>query len=81
MIVGLAAAGTMLLGGDTSQTGRPQKPRHHESRRPLAAAPLELIALGHERDADGLTVRGVLRNPSSGSEISHLTAVVLLFDR
>ena len=44
------------------------------------AAPLELVALGHERDADGLIVRGVLRNPSSGSEVDALTAVVLLFN-
>jgi hypothetical protein len=46
-----------------------------------AAAPLELMALGHERDADGLVVRGVLRNPSNGSELDSLTAVVLLFNR
>ena len=49
---------------------------------PAAAnVPLELVALGHERDADGLVVRGVLRNPSNGSELDALTAVVLLFNR
>jgi hypothetical protein len=42
--------------------------------------PLELVALGHEREADGLTIRGVLRNPTSGPEIHELTAVVLLFN-
>jgi hypothetical protein len=46
-----------------------------------SATPLQLVALGHERDADGLTVRGVLRNPSSGTPVSHLSAVVLLFNR
>ena len=46
-----------------------------------AAAPLELVALGHERDPDGLVVRGVLRNPSNGAEVNALTAVVLLFNR
>lgn len=50
-------------------------------RRASVSAPLELVALGHERDADGLTVRGVLRNPSSGAEVNDLTAVVLLFNR
>jgi hypothetical protein len=48
---------------------------------PPSATPLQLVALGHERDADGLTVRGVLRNPSSGTAVSHLSAVVLLFNR
>lgn len=47
----------------------------------VAPAPLELVALGHERDADGLIVRGVLRNPTNGSEVDQLTAVVLLFNR
>jgi len=47
---------------------------------PAQPGPLELVALGHARDADRLTVRGVLRNPSTGSEVVRLTAVVLLFD-
>lgn len=42
--------------------------------------PLDLVALGHERDADRLIVRGVVRNPSAGRG-EHLTAVVFLFDR
>jgi hypothetical protein len=46
----------------------------------VTPAPLELVALGHERDANSLTVRGVLRNPASGRALSRLTAVVLLFD-
>jgi hypothetical protein len=45
-----------------------------------AEVPLELIALGHEREADRLTVRGVVRGtPSAGK--GPLTAVVLLFNR
>ena len=39
------------------------------------------MALGHERDADRLTIRGVVRNPPSGSHVSGLTAVVFLFSR
>jgi len=42
--------------------------------------PLQLIALGHEREADSLVVRGVLRNPSNGAEVDALTAVVMLFN-
>jgi hypothetical protein len=41
--------------------------------------PLELVALGHERVGDQLTVRGVVRNPASAAEMDRLTAVVLLF--
>ena len=55
---------------------------------PAAAAPartaaqtLELLALVHERDDDHLTVRGVVRNPPRGTEVDHLTAVVLLFNQ
>jgi hypothetical protein len=45
------------------------------------ALPLELVALGHERDGDRLTVRGVVRNPASGAEMDGVTAVVFLFNR
>jgi hypothetical protein len=44
-------------------------------------APLELVALGHDRDGDRLTVRGIVRNPSSGAAVDKLTAVVFMFDR
>jgi hypothetical protein len=43
--------------------------------------PLELLALGHGRDGDRLTVRGVVRNPSGGREVDRLTAVVFLYNR
>ena len=43
-----------------------------------AARPLELVALGHERLGDQLTVRGVVRNPAAGAEMDRLTAVVVL---
>jgi hypothetical protein len=48
---------------------------------PIESLPLELVALGHERDADRLTIRGVVRNPPSGNEASGLVAVVFLFNR
>ena len=46
-----------------------------------APNPLELIALGHEREADRLTVRGVVRGSAPAGEKGPLTAVVLLFNR
>jgi hypothetical protein len=43
------------------------------------ATPLELVALGHDRDGDRLTVRGVVRNPAAGAPIDRLVAVVFVF--
>ena len=85
-VVGMVAAAMVLTseedrsGGSQAAAGDPAaidaRPGHS-----TAVAPLELVALGHERDSDGLTVRGVLRNPAGGAELSHLSAVVLLFNR
>src|SRR5260221_9063291 len=44
-----------------------------------AAVPIELVALGYERDGDRLIVRGIVRNPSSGTPLDRVTAVVLMF--
>jgi hypothetical protein len=44
-----------------------------------AIEPLELVALGHDRDGDRLTVRGVVRNPASGTALDRVTAVVLVY--
>jgi hypothetical protein len=43
-----------------------------------AARPLELVVLAHERAAGGLTVKGVVRNPTNGATVNDLAAVVLL---
>ena len=47
----------------------------------VGTAPLELVALTSDRDANRLVVRGAVRNPSAGAGLTRLTAVVLLFDR
>ena len=47
----------------------------------VATPPLELVALGHERDGDRLTVRGVVRNPATGARLDDLSAVVILLNR
>jgi hypothetical protein len=44
-----------------------------------APVPLELLALGHDREADRLTVRGIVRNPAAGGAVEPLTAVVFAF--
>lgn len=46
----------------------------------VAPAPLELVALGHQRDGDRLIVRGVVRNSRTGSAVEPLTAVVFVFN-
>jgi hypothetical protein len=46
----------------------------------VAPAPLQLVALGHERDGDRLIVRGVIRNPPEASAVEPLTAVVFVFN-
>ena len=47
---------------------------------PHAANPLELVSLGHSRDASSLTINGVVRNPANGPKLEELTAVVSLID-
>jgi hypothetical protein len=45
------------------------------------SAPLELMALTHEREGDGIIVRGVVRNPSAGVDQGGVAAVVFVFTR
>jgi hypothetical protein len=47
----------------------------------VTPAPLELVALDHDREGDRLVIRGVVRNPASGPAVPRLTAVVFLFNR
>lgn len=46
-----------------------------------ADTPLELIALRHQRQRDGLAITGLVRNPVGGTDVGKLTAVVSLFDQ
>jgi hypothetical protein len=43
-------------------------------------APLELMSLRHERTGSRLSLSGLVRNPSVGTPVDGLTAVVFLFD-
>ena len=85
LVVGTVGSIAVVIGvlghsGQQVAEGRASVAREHAATTAVAAGPLELVALGHERDAEGLVVRGVLRNPSNGSELDALTAVVLLFN-
>ena len=44
-------------------------------------AALELVSMQHAREGRSLTVTGLVRNPRAGSPRSHVSAVVLAFDR
>lgn len=80
VVVGAAVAFAMLAGAASTRAPRVSNPPKTAvaARSPL---PLELLALGHERIGDQLTVRGIIRNPASGAEMDRITAVVLLFSR
>jgi hypothetical protein len=82
----LAAMAVMLGTGSSAATARVAAPADVAPAADHAAAaespvPLELLALGHDRDGDRLTVRGVVRNPSVGRAVDRVTAVVFLYDR
>jgi hypothetical protein len=47
---------------------------------PDTNAPLELISLRHERQGTKLSLSGLVKNPSAGSAVDALNAVVFLFD-
>ena len=57
--------------GDNAATG--SRVNHTE--------PLELVALGHARETNALTITGTVRNPASGVKVEGLTAVISLLDR
>jgi hypothetical protein len=93
IVVGSIATGALVLSSGSHRAARTQaatnvEPAAVDTRASVAPAanranplPLELVALGHDRDGDRLTVRGIVRNPSSGSPVDRLTAVVFMFNR
>jgi hypothetical protein len=87
LVVGAGAALLVALGRSGDVAAHPaSKPvagaaGSHSTAPPQTPRALELVALGHERVRDQLTVRGIVRNPMSGSPVNQLTAVVLVYDR
>jgi len=80
-VVATVAALVIVVGGGSSATTHASTQAVVATPPARAAVPLELVALGHERDGDRLTVRGIVRNPESGVAVDRLTAVVFLFNR
>jgi hypothetical protein len=76
IVVGAVATMGLLLSAES-------RPSHaaaaNHAAAPTAPVPLELLALGHERDGDRLIVRGVVRNPAGAAAVDGLSAVVFLF--
>ena len=84
LAIAAAVAVAILIGGDRFTRWADRGMRRAPSASPVVAAapaalPLELVALGHERVGNRLTVRGVVRHPPSGAAMDQLTAVVVLF--
>jgi hypothetical protein len=87
LVFGSAAAVAVVFGRSSGHDLRPAGVKEQSGNgagqaatpNPPAVVPLELVALGHERDGDHLTVRGIIRNPAAGAEVRGLTAVVYLF--
>ncbi len=77
-VVGSGAALAVVLGGPSASS---RVAADVASASPATAAPLELVALGHERDGDALSVHGTIRNPATSNEIDGLDVVVFLYRR
>lgn len=75
-----AAAAIALVGGALIFLNTTASDNGTAAGLPTRAQPLELIALGHTRDATLLTISGTIRNPSGGIKLDDLTAVVSFLD-
>jgi len=73
-VVSNSASGEATVRRESSATTAAPEPPQTS-----AIEPLELVALGHDRDGDRLTVRGVVRNPVSGTALDRVSAVVLVY--
>jgi hypothetical protein len=60
---------------------QPRLPGTELTRSPGESVPLELLSLTHEREGDGIIVRGVVRNPAAGADQERVAAVVVVFTR
>jgi hypothetical protein len=83
LVVGTIVALLLFVtsGAHPAASSAPKKAAAAPTAAATGGSPLELVALGHEREDNRLTVRGVIRNPSGGHAITNLTAVVLLFNQ
>jgi hypothetical protein len=81
-----AVALVLVLGGGTfylvssGVIGRLAAATATSVRRPAPAAPIELLSLRHAVEPGAIVVTGLVQNPSSGSSLQGVQAVVYLFD-
>ena len=68
-VVAAAAALVIVLSGGSGGTTHASNQAPAVVPPPVPALPLELVALGHERDGERLIVRGIVRNPASGAAV------------
>jgi flagellar basal body-associated protein FliL len=89
LVFGSAVAVAVVFGGgrgagtsvaDVDKQGGQEVASETAPPNPRTILPLELVALGHDRDGDSLTVRGVVRNPAGTAQVERLTAVVFVFN-
>jgi hypothetical protein len=77
LVFATAAALIVVVGGKST---RPPASAGARANTVTSTAPLELVALGHDRDGERLMVHGTVRNPAGGANVAGLTAVVFIFD-
>lgn len=75
LVVGSFVAVAVAVARNSAPPDEPAAPS-----RSWRAAPLELVSLRHTRQGDGVTVTGLVRNPTAGSQLKRVSAVVLFFD-
>jgi hypothetical protein len=88
LAIGVVVVGTLLAIILTFTSGSPERPTAPVVAETAALVgepadfpPLELVALGHDRQGDRLTVRGIVRGAKLADTAGPLTAVVYVFDR
>lgn len=75
----MAAVVASIPGHPTASPASRQAAEPREGVAAPAGAPLELLSLHHARDANGLTISGVVRNPGGGSPVRSLTVTAYVF--
>jgi hypothetical protein len=71
----VALVGFLVFGGAREGT-RDESPTAGTA---VSTAPLELLALGHSAEADGLTISGIVQNPRGGTALANVVATASRF--
>jgi len=71
----------MAVGGTALLTSKGEDHAPEPASAAASGAPLELLSLRHTRQADMLTITGLVRNPDGALPMKDIAAVSFLFDR